>query len=583
MARLLLVSMLFAAGLFVAVSQARGSFDAPVNFAVGGSTEFLATGDLDADGDLDLATANTTTSSVSILLGNGAGSFTTAAGSPITVGSTPRSVAIENLDAGSVPDLVVSNYGSNNVSVLLGVGDGTFTTAAESPIAVGALPRTVAIGNLNAGSVPDLAITNELSGTVSILLGDGDGTFTAAPGSPIAVGSSPYGIAVANLDGDGDDDLALGSSNSNIRVLLGNGDGTFNVGSPIPVSSVPQRVAIGNLNAGGVPDLVVVNRDDSNVSVLLGVGDGTFGAKTDFPTRMKPQSVVIGNLDSDSFPDLAVATSGPDTSGPDDVSVLLGNGDGTFGTKTDFQAGIDPLSIAIGNLNGGGSPDLMTANAGGSDVSVLLKTTGPTANLSPDRLDFALQELATTSPARTVTVTNTSDDDQVEVGEPTITAQDSSAFEVSSETCSATPLQPTDTCLVNVTFTPVAAGQRFSNLEISFNGAASPLTVQLSGTGAKARIGKLRVSGPATIRKGKPATYRAKITNTGNARATGVRVVASGRGIRSSAPAVTIGAGATRSVSLRIRPSRIGRIKASFKVTSSNAGTKTVRKTVRVR
>ena len=105
-----------------------------------------------------------------------------------------------------------------------------------------------------------------------------------------------------------------------------------------------------------------------------------------------------------------------------------------------------------------------------------------------------------------------------------------------------------------MTFKPSAAGARSAGLEITYNGGASPLTVPLTGTGAKARIGRVTVTGPATLRKGKPATYKAKVTNSGNAKATGVRLVVSGRGIRVNAPVGTINAGATRTVSLRIGP-----------------------------
>jgi hypothetical protein len=611
--RLLIAAALVAGGLMTAVSQALGSFDAPVNFAVGAAPEFVAVGDLNGDGDVDLVTANTTASNVSILLGDGAGSFSEAPESPIPVGAQPRSVAIGNLDAGGVPDLAVANSTSNDVSVLLGDGDGTF--AAASPISAGVTdPRAVAIGSFNPGtdSFADLAITNLASLNVSVLLGTGAGSFIAAPGSPIAVPSSPFGIETGNFNG-GAADLVVGSQSTSIYVLLGNGDGTFAAaqGSPIAVGAepstpgpeaVPQSVAVGNLDGDAFADIATANRGDNSVSVLLGNGDGTFDPKTQFDVGTRPQSVAIGQLNGGTIPDLAVANLGPDTFGPDPVSVLIGNGDGSFGAATDFPAGTDPFSVAIGGVNEDSLHDIVTANSGGANVSALLGTSAPTANAVPGRLDFDLREQGSTSAAQTVTVTNTSDDDQVEVSAVAIVGQDSGDFEISDTTCSPTPLAVAGTCEVDVTFTPSAAGQRFAGLEVAFNGAASPLTAQLAGEGAeppvcpeltigtapdcvvlRARISRLTVTGPSTLRKGKAANYRAKITNSGNAPATRVRLVASGRGIRLNSPVGTVSPGATRTVKLRIRPSRTGRVKATFKAVSGNAGSKTVRRSVRVR
>jgi hypothetical protein len=137
-ARLLLAAVLMATGLFVAVSEAIGSFDTPVDFSVGAGPEFVAAGDLNSDGKTDLVTANTSSSNVSVLLGNGGGTFSEAPESPVSVGAQPRSVAIGNLDAGGVPDLAVASSTANNVSVLLGEGDGTFGAASSfSPGAAG--------------------------------------------------------------------------------------------------------------------------------------------------------------------------------------------------------------------------------------------------------------------------------------------------------------------------------------------------------------------------------------------------------------------------------------------------------------
>src|SRR5207247_449692 len=177
------------------------------------------------------------------------------------------------------------------------------------------------------------------------------------------------------LDGDGKPDLvAVANAANTVSVLLGNGDGSFGVKTDYGTTSNPRSVAIGDVNGDGQPDLVTANGSNT-VSVLLGTSDGTFGARTDFGTGINPSSVAIGDLNADGRPDLAVANySGPVTFYPyaSTVSVLLGNGDGTFGTSTDFGAGYNPSSVTIDDLNADGRPDLAVANAGSNTVSVLL-------------------------------------------------------------------------------------------------------------------------------------------------------------------------------------------------------------------
>jgi len=234
-------------------------------------------------------------------------------------------------------------------------------------------PQSVAIGDLNADGRPDLAVANYDFGasTVSVLLGNGDGTFGSK--TDFATGDNPVSVAIGDLNGDGRPDLAVANSGfpatNTVSVLLGNGDGTFGSNTDFGTGSEPSSVAIGDLNGDGRPDLAVANSGflANTVSVLLGNGDGTFGSKTDFGTGGGSSSVAIGDLNGDGRPDLAVANESFFT-----VSVLLGNGDGTFGSKTDFGTGASPKSVAIGDLNGDARPDLAVANDNANTVSVLL-------------------------------------------------------------------------------------------------------------------------------------------------------------------------------------------------------------------
>ena len=627
-ARLAAIALLVALGVIALGSRAFGSFDAAVNYAVGDGPQSLAAGDLNGDGHLDLVTANTNPGNITILLGNGAGSFTEADESPVSAGGNPRGVAIGNLDGDPDPDLAVATNFPHQVSILPGDGDGTFGPRVDFATNTND-PRKVAIGNFDGDGDADLAVTYLTAVKVSILLNDGDaagGFLTEAAGSPFAVPSSPFGVAVGDFNG-GSPDLVVGSQLDDIYVLLGNGDGTFAAapGSPIEIgtNAVPQSVAAGNLDGDAFTDLAAASRDQDKVSVLTGNGDGTFDAPADHATGSNPEAVAIANVNGGSVPDLVVANagerSGLGNENADTVSVLLGDGTGDFGLATNFTVADKPASLAVGGFNADSLPDIAVANEGNANVSVLLGTTAPTASVAPVELDFPLQEQGTTSAPQTITVTNTSDDDQVEIGSVVIADQHAGDFAITGNTCPLVPLSVNNgTCEVGVTFTPSAAGQRFSNLKIEFNGTASPLTVPLAGIGSedevcpgfttgtppdcepipcpagftgnepdcvelKARISKLTVTGPAKARKGKAVTYKARITNSGNARATGVRLKVSGRGIASSVAAGTIEAGKSRTVKVKIKPKKPGKVKATFKVSSSNAGGKSVRKTITVR
>jgi hypothetical protein len=173
--------------------------------------------------------------------------------------------------------------------------------------------------------------------------------------------------AIGYLNGDGDQDLAVGSYHDHVSVLLGNGDGSFQSAVNYGAGPESHSVAIGDLDGDSDQDLAVSNYQSKNVSVLLGNGDGTFQPTVNYGAGQGPHSVAIGDLDGDGNPDLAVASTLDHN-----VSVLLGNGDGSFQSPENYGADAYPLSLAIGDLNGDDAPDL--AVAGGDNVSVLINT-----------------------------------------------------------------------------------------------------------------------------------------------------------------------------------------------------------------
>src|SRR5688572_10984565 len=184
-------------------------------------------------------------------------SFFQPPGSPVAVGSNPESVAVGDFNLDERADLVVTNGGSSNVTILLGDGSGGgFSQAPGSPVGVGAGPRSVAVGDFNLDGQPDLVVANSNSNDITILLGDASGGFTQVAGSPVGVGSAPYSVAVGDFNLDGKPDLAVANGfSANATILLGDGSGGFTqvAGSPVAVGTFPVSVAIGDFSLDGKP------------------------------------------------------------------------------------------------------------------------------------------------------------------------------------------------------------------------------------------------------------------------------------------------------------------------------------------
>jgi uncharacterized protein YfaP (DUF2135 family) len=302
-------------------------------------------------------------------------------------GVNPVAAAIGDFNGDGNEDLVTANFSGNNISVLLGNGDGTFRLPVDYATQVA--PTSVAVGDFNGDGKLDLAVTNlcggdkscESRGTVSILLGNGDGTFQPRKDYPVGA-YRPVSVAVGDFNGDHKLDLAIAnlcgndptcqSGPNNVSILLGNGDGTFQKPQKFGTGSNPSSVAVADFNGDGKLDLAVANNIDSTVSILLGNGDGTFQHRVNYPTGTAPSSIAVGDLNGDGKADLAVADSGLGNVQGSAVSILLGNGDGTFRRHVDYATGNNPLSVVVADLKGDSKQDLILANNLGDTVSVLL-------------------------------------------------------------------------------------------------------------------------------------------------------------------------------------------------------------------
>ena len=371
-----------------------------VDYPSGGSyASSVAIDDLNGDGHPDVVVVNPRGGGandfgiVGVLLGHGDGTF----GPPVSYSSAGYQaafLAIRDVNGDGKLDLVMANQcqdafncaAGGGVGVLLGNGDGTFQ-APVSYSSGGYLTQSLVVGDVNGDGKLDLVVANQCQtssncsngGTVSVLLGNGDGTFQT-PVSYSSGGFEATYLAIGDFNQDGKLDLAVANNCATgpncttggiVNVLLGNGDGTFEV--PVDVYNTVNysaySIAIGDVNGDGKPDLFVGLYDPGGVTVLLGNGDGTFQSGSGYSSGgTYVYSIAIGDVNGDGKQDLVVANA--DSSS---VGILLGNGDGTFQSAASYASGGGSNSVAIGDLNGDGKPDLVVANGG---VGVLLNNNG---------------------------------------------------------------------------------------------------------------------------------------------------------------------------------------------------------------
>lgn len=334
------------------------SFTASGN-AAGISPTGLVIADFNNDMKHDVATANQVSNDVSVLLGNGNGTFMPHV--EYAVGSSPYSLAAGKLNADNNVDLAVVNSASNTVSILLGNGDGTFGTHTTFP--TGPAPIAIAVGDLNGDMKADLAIANFgnfFSGSVSILLGNGMGGFT--PGTAVRTRTQPSAVALATLNpGDSFLDLVVTSFGSDtVTTFLGTGSGTFQLSQNLGTIGVgPVSVDVAEFGIpDGFADLVVANYNNDSISVCNGTSGGTFNAcQTQAAGGSNPISVALADFTGTNVKTPAIALSGSS-------QVRVGT--------SQVSTGLNPNAVESVDLNGDGKPDLVSANSGSNDITVML-------------------------------------------------------------------------------------------------------------------------------------------------------------------------------------------------------------------
>jgi len=292
--------------------------------------------------------------------------YTLSGRTDYAAGTGVQCMAIWDLNNDQIKDLVTVNYGSNNISVLLGNPGGTFQPKVD--YAVGTGPFWIVVTDLNNDVQADLVVANNTSESVSVLLGDGSGAFGAKTDFPSGANTSC--VATGDFNEDGNRDIAtVNSQDDNVSIFLGNGAGGLAPRVNYTSGDGPNCIAVGDFNKDKHADIVVTNYFASSISILRGNGNGTFQPKVDSAVGTNPGALTLAYLNGDDIIDLATANSGPST-----VSVRFGNGTGGFAAKIDYATGITPAFVQAADLNIDGKVDLVTGNVTQNNVTVLLNS-----------------------------------------------------------------------------------------------------------------------------------------------------------------------------------------------------------------
>lgn len=311
----------------------------------------VASADFNNDGKQDIVTANASSSSISILLGNGTTGFGTASNITTIAGNNPIWVTTADFNNDSKPDLAVSHFTNGFISILLGNGNGTF--AAPINFTLGASLSKIVAADFNADGKIDIVGADYYSGAW-IAFGNGNGTF--ATQTQLAPGNGAVSLEIGDINNDFHTDIITVNSNSsnNVAILTGVGDGTFNAVSNLTVGGQPKSVAIADLDNDGNKDLVFTANATNSIAVLINNGGGTFGLANSYACDYAPTYAIILDVNADGKKDVITANNAS-------ISVLLNSGSGVYGAATNFFSS-SPQMLITNDFNNDGKSDLVTAN-----------------------------------------------------------------------------------------------------------------------------------------------------------------------------------------------------------------------------
>ena len=333
----------------------------------------IVIGHFNNDTYLDIATVNYGTNSIGILLGLSNGRFTSLKTFSTGYDSDPRSLAIGDFNNDSVQDIAVAHFGTSNIGVFIGYGNGSFQSQIIYTTGSHSNPYDIATGDMNGDNRLDILLVNAGGHSLGVFLGYGDGTFANQLLFSTGVDSSPHSLAIVNINNDHFLDVVVANSGSNnVGVFVGSGNDQFGSVKVFSTGyrSSPQLIAVGDFNNDNLLDLVVANNGSNNVGVLISDRSIDFRPQMDFSTGSgsQPSGMAIGDFNNDTHLDIVVTNFQADN-----IGVFLGFGNGSLASQITFSLdrGSAPISVAVGYLNNDTHLDIVVTNTGNGNIGVL--------------------------------------------------------------------------------------------------------------------------------------------------------------------------------------------------------------------
>lgn len=341
-----------------------GMYARRLDLPVGAMPQSLAVTDADGDQRPDVLVARATGNGALTLLSANTAGLVTASLINGSIGDTPYALAVGDFDSDGMIDAAVANFLGGNVTALFGQ---SFVTKAS--FGDGAHPIALAVGDVNSDGRPDVLTANQVGNSVGVNLNQGGRMFAVRTDYP--AGAAPGALLLAATDGARPSRLdivvALPSLNT-VRILPGQGGGSYSaaVFTDLAVGKSPTGLAMADLNADGNPDLVVVNRLDSTLSVLLGQAGGSFASAVSYPVGTEPMYLALSDLDGDGRLDAVVSNSGSAT-----VSILRGQASGGLAVTDTVPVGMQPQAVVVTDIDSDGQKDILVGNNGSGTVTIL--------------------------------------------------------------------------------------------------------------------------------------------------------------------------------------------------------------------
>ncbi|HEV3414282.1 MAG TPA: FG-GAP-like repeat-containing protein [Puia sp.] len=360
------------------------AFSARSNVPAGSGPQFICNADLDGDGKPDLVVANGDSNTVTIYHNNstpGAVSFSEVASFTMGTNGYPIGVAAGDLDGDGKPDIVISNYYTQTLTILLNAGSpGNIVMDSVLSVPSGNYILGASIADLNGDGKPEMIVASQGSKLLSVYTNSSTpGHISFSNETPIMApaGGSPFKVVVADLDGDGKPDLAAANSyagtvSAYLNTSPTGGAISFAANVDFTTGNFPEGLAIGDIDGDGKPDLVVANNTDNTLSLLHNtstVGSLSFGPQITVNSGSSAYDLVIADFDGDGKPDIAVVDQYNNT-----VSVhrnISTPGTIAISANVDYATGNIPYSITTADFDGDGKPDLATANDGDNTFTIL--------------------------------------------------------------------------------------------------------------------------------------------------------------------------------------------------------------------